>query len=70
MDLTSAEPSRDHAYAGPELTEAGKELVRLCNLLGVMIDFSHMDAAGFEDVAVDDLAADGFRDPVPDAIWS
>lgn len=36
---------------GPGLTEAGKDLVRLCNELGVMIDLSHMNQAGFEDVA-------------------
>lgn len=36
---------------GPGLTEAGKDLVRLCNDLGIMIDLSHMNQAGFEDVA-------------------
>jgi membrane dipeptidase len=36
---------------GPGLTEAGKDLVRLCNRLGILIDLSHMNAAGFEDVA-------------------
>lgn len=36
---------------GPGLTEPGKDLVRLCNSLGVMIDLSHMNQAGFEDVA-------------------
>jgi membrane dipeptidase len=36
---------------GPGLTEAGKDLVRLCNELGIMIDLSHMNRAGFEDVA-------------------
>jgi membrane dipeptidase len=36
---------------GPGLTDAGKALVRLCNELGVMIDLSHMNQAGFEDVA-------------------
>ncbi|MBI4922427.1 MAG: membrane dipeptidase [Devosia nanyangense] len=36
---------------GPGLTDTGKALVRLCNELGVMIDLSHMNAAGFEDVA-------------------
>jgi len=36
---------------GPGLTEAGKDLVRLCNELGVLIDLSHMNQAGFEDVA-------------------
>lgn len=36
---------------GPGLTEAGKDLIRLCNELGIMIDLSHMNQAGFEDVA-------------------
>ncbi|SEQ49743.1 dipeptidase AC. Metallo peptidase. MEROPS family M19 [Devosia sp. YR412] len=36
---------------GPGLSEAGKELVRVCNQLGVMIDLSHLNAAGFRDVA-------------------
>lgn len=36
---------------GPGLTEAGKDLVRLCNELGIMIDLSHMNQAGFDDVA-------------------
>lgn len=36
---------------GPGLSEAGKELVRNCNRLGVMIDLSHLNAAGFRDVA-------------------
>lgn len=36
---------------GPGLTEAGKDLVRLCNQLGIMIDLSHMNRAGFDDVA-------------------
>jgi len=36
---------------GPGLTEAGKDLVRLCNRLGIMIDLSHMNEAGFNDVA-------------------
>ena len=36
---------------GPGLTDAGKELVRVCNALGVMIDLSHLNAAGFRDVA-------------------
>ncbi|HEY9011503.1 MAG TPA: dipeptidase [Devosia sp.] len=36
---------------GPGLTEAGKELVRLCNAMGVMLDLSHLNAAGFRDVA-------------------
>lgn len=36
---------------GPGLTGAGKDLVRLCNELGILIDLSHMNQAGFEDVA-------------------
>ncbi|WP_425417934.1 dipeptidase [Oricola indica] len=36
---------------GPGLTEAGKDLVRLCNELGILIDLSHMNEAGFDDVA-------------------
>lgn len=36
---------------GPGLTEKGKDLVRLCNELGILIDLSHMNEAGFNDVA-------------------
>lgn len=36
---------------GPGLTEAGKDLVRACNRLGVMIDLSHLNEKGFWDVA-------------------
>lgn len=36
---------------GPGLTEAGKRLVAECNALGVLIDLSHLNEAGFEDVA-------------------
>ena len=36
---------------GPGLTEAGKDLVRACNELRVMVDLSHMNDAGFWDVA-------------------
>ncbi len=36
---------------GPGLTDAGKELVRACNQLGIMIDLSHLNEAGFWDVA-------------------
>jgi membrane dipeptidase len=36
---------------GPGLTDAGKELVRACNRLGIMIDLSHVNLRGFNDVA-------------------
>jgi len=36
---------------GDGLTEKGKDLVRLCNELGIIIDLSHMNEAGFDDVA-------------------
>jgi membrane dipeptidase len=36
---------------GPGLSDAGKELVRVCNAMGVMLDLSHLNAAGFRDVA-------------------
>jgi membrane dipeptidase len=36
---------------GPGLTELGKELVRACNQLRIMIDVSHLNEAGFWDVA-------------------
>jgi membrane dipeptidase len=35
---------------GPGLTEAGKELVRACNRLGIQIDLSHLNQKGFRDV--------------------
>jgi membrane dipeptidase len=36
---------------GPGLTTAGKRLVGACNRLGVMVDLSHLNEAGFWDVA-------------------
>lgn len=39
------------ADIGGGLTDAGKRLVRRCNELGVMIDLSHLNLAGFRDVA-------------------
>lgn len=36
---------------GPGLTDAGKRLVQRCNELGIMIDLSHLNEAGFWDVA-------------------
>ncbi len=36
---------------GPGLTEDGKALIRACNHLNIMIDLSHLNAQGFEDVA-------------------
>lgn len=35
---------------GPGLTDAGRELVRACNRLGIMLDLSHLNAQGFWDV--------------------
>ena len=39
--------SPDH---GPALTDLGKELVRRCNALGVMLDLSHLNEKGFWDI--------------------
>lgn len=37
--------------SGSGLTDAGKALVQACNQLGIMIDLSHINGAGFWDVA-------------------
>ncbi|MBI1217538.1 MAG: peptidase [Rhodobacteraceae bacterium] len=36
---------------GPGLTEAGKDLIRACNELKIMVDLSHLNEKGFNDVA-------------------
>lgn len=36
---------------GPGLTTAGKELVKACNDMGIMVDLSHLNERGFWDVA-------------------
>lgn len=36
---------------GPGLTDAGKRLIRECNQLRIMIDLSHLNEKGFDDVA-------------------
>jgi membrane dipeptidase len=36
---------------GPGLTDAGKDLVRACNEMGIMLDLSHLNEAGFNDIA-------------------
>jgi membrane dipeptidase len=36
---------------GPGLTDAGQELVRACNGLGILVDLAHMNERGFWDVA-------------------
>jgi membrane dipeptidase len=39
------------AELGPGLTDAGRALIQACGELGIMIDLSHLNAAGFRDVA-------------------
>jgi membrane dipeptidase len=41
---------RDDAQPDQGLTEAGRNLVRECNRLGILIDVSHLNVAGFWDV--------------------
>jgi membrane dipeptidase len=41
----------DSPDIGPGLTAAGKDLVRLCNELGIVVDLSHLNEKGFWDVA-------------------
>ena len=36
---------------GPGLTDAGKDLIRACNRLKIMVDLSHLNEKGFWDVA-------------------
>ncbi|MHB9144871.1 MAG: dipeptidase [Symbiobacteriia bacterium] len=36
---------------GPGLTDAGRDLVRACNRLGILVDVSHLNERGFWDVA-------------------
>jgi membrane dipeptidase len=36
---------------GPGLTDCGRALVRACNELGILIDLSHLNEKGFDDVA-------------------
>ena len=43
-----SEPTPD---TGPGLTDLGKELVKACNALGILIDLSHLNEKGFWDVA-------------------
>ena len=49
--LRSLGPVWSRPNIGPGLAAAGKELVRACNRLGIMIDVSHLNERGFWDVA-------------------
>jgi membrane dipeptidase len=40
----------DSPDTGPGLTAAGRELVHACNRLGILVDVSHLNEAGFWDV--------------------
>jgi membrane dipeptidase len=40
----------DSPDIGPGLTSAGKDLVRVCNQLGMVVDLSHLNEKGFWDV--------------------
>jgi membrane dipeptidase len=35
---------------GPRLSQAGSELVRACNAMGILVDLAHLNAKGFSDV--------------------
>lgn len=48
---TGAPFRRGTAEEGPGLTDAGRALVRACDELGILIDVSHLNAAGLRDVA-------------------
>ncbi|MEL7216674.1 MAG: membrane dipeptidase, partial [Pseudomonadota bacterium] len=41
---------------GPGLTNRGKDLIRLCDELGILIDLSHLNEKGFDDVAAHSTA--------------
>ncbi|MCA0043338.1 dipeptidase [Celeribacter litoreus] len=41
---------------GPGLTEKGKDLIRLCDEIGILIDLSHLNEKGFDDVTATSTA--------------